>query len=247
MSDNNTQRRSTSYAIPVAIVIAGGFIAGAVFFGGDRDTQFATNTGNNQPNQAASQPSGSAGDVREVTAEDHIKGDINAPVKIIEYSDFECPFCKQFHATMNQIVDQFADSGQVAWVYRHFPLDSLHPRNARIVAVASECVNELAGSDAFWQFTDRFFEVTPSNDRTDLATVLPRIYEEVGVDQSQVEACVASGKYDQHVQDDFDNAVATGGRGTPWSIVVGANGQIFPLNGAQPLSVVQQLIGLAGQ
>jgi protein-disulfide isomerase len=248
MLDNNRQRGSvTNYAIPIAIVISGGLIATAMFFSAGENIRATSNTGTNQPTGAAPQLSGSIGSVREVTADDHIKGDINAPVKIVEYSDFECPFCKRFHTTMNQIVNQYTDSGQVAWVYRHFPLDSLHPRNARIVAVASECVNELAGDDAFWQFTDRFFEVTPSNDRTDLNTVLPQLYREVGVDQSQIEACIASGRYDQHIIDDFDNAVATGGRGTPWSVVVGPDGQTFSLSGAQPLAAVQQLIELASQ
>jgi len=91
--------------------------------------------------------------VNPVTEDDHIKGDLNAPIKIIEYSDFDCPFCSRFHETMDQVVSQNDD---VAWVYRHFPLDQLHP-NARTVAQISECVANLGGNEAFWTFTDGYF------------------------------------------------------------------------------------------
>ncbi len=247
MEEKNFQNTQNQYLIPTAIVIAGAFIAGALFFSNSNNNPIAVNTGTGvQPTQTAP-PTGSTVDVRAVTSEDHIKGNPNAPVIIVEYSDFECPFCKRFHTTMNQIIDKYGKSGEVAWVYRHFPIDQLHPRNARKVASAAECVNELAGNDAFWGFADGFMAVTPSNDQTDLVTLLPKLYKDVGVDQSKVEACIASGKYDNHIQADIDNAVITGGRGTPWSIVIAPNGKTFPLSGAQPLAVVEQLIKLAAQ
>ena len=240
---------TNQYLIPLAIVIAGGLVAGAVFMNNSSggNAPVAAKTGADQQAQPAPQPTGSTDDIRPITAEDHIKGNPDAPIKIVEYSDFECPFCKRFHDTMNEVMDEFGDSGEVAWVFRQFPLEQLHPRNALIVASASECVNELAGNDGFWKFSDGFMAVTPSNDRTDLATVLPQLYKDVGVDQSKVEACIASGKYDEHMQADIQNAVETGGRGTPWSVVVSANGKTFPLNGAQPLAAVEQLIELAKQ
>ena len=80
---------------------------------------------------------------------DHIYGDANAPVKIIEYSDFECPYCRQFHQTMLKVVDD--SEGQIAWVYRHFPLD-FHD-GAMPKAMMSECVASAVGNDAFWEFT----------------------------------------------------------------------------------------------
>ncbi|MAZ30172.1 disulfide bond formation protein DsbA [bacterium] len=249
MEENAKSNIANPYLIPLAIVIAGGLIAGAVFMnGGNSGNVPITNNGNNQPTQAAPQPSGSTDDVRSITAEDHIKGDPNAPVKIVEYSDFECPFCKRFHDTMNQVMaSELGTSGEVAWVYRHFPLDQLHPVKARAEAVASECAAELGGNDAFWQFADRFMEITPSNNRTEIETVIPQIVREIGLDETAFQTCFESGKYDEHIQDDVDNAIATGGRGTPWSIVVAPNGKTFPLNGAQPLAAVQQLIGLASQ
>ncbi len=78
---------------------------------------------------------------------DHIRGNPDAPVTLVEYSDFECPFCKRFHPTVKRIVDEYG--GRVRWVYRHFPLDEIHPVKARREAAAAECAAELGGNDAF--------------------------------------------------------------------------------------------------
>jgi len=173
---------------------------------------------------------------------DHIRGNPDAAVTIVEYSDFECPFCKRFHATMKQVVDE--SKGQVRWVYRHFPLDEIHSK-ARREAAASECAAEVGGNDAFWKFADRFFELTPSNNNTDLESVLPRIAREIGLDSAKFASCVASGKHDRRVEEDRQNAAATGGTGTPWSIVLAKNGKSYPLSGAQPYASVKQLVDLA--
>jgi protein-disulfide isomerase len=174
---------------------------------------------------------------------DHIRGNPAAPVTLVEYSDFECPFCKRFHQTMKQVVAE--SGGRVRWVYRHFPIDELHPVKARKVAVASECAGELSGNDAFWKFADRFYELTPSNNKTDIDTVLPQIAREIGLDQAQFASCLASGRHDPRIEEDLQSAVASGGRGTPWSIVVSKSGKTYPLSGAQPYAAVKQLIELA--
>lgn len=229
--------------IPVAIIIAGLLIAGAVFLsGGDKISDKVFNT---QPTQTSPQQTGSLEDINPITADDHILGNPNAEVKIVEYSDAECPFCKRFHSTMQQVIEEYGKDGKVAWIYRHFPLDQLHPRNARKVAIASECANEIGGNTAFWQFTDRYFELTPSNDQTDITTVIPQIVDEIGIDKTKFNKCAESGKYDKRIQNNIDNAIATGGRGTPWSIMITENEEMFPINGAQPYNVVKQLIDIA--
>jgi len=86
--------------------------------------------------------------VNPVAADDHVKGNPNGDITIIEYSDYGCGFCARFHSTMNAIVEKNDD---VAWVYRHLPF------RAREVAEVSECVASLGGSDAFWLFSDSFF------------------------------------------------------------------------------------------
>jgi len=232
------------YLIPGAIILAGAFVAVALYVSGGSQTSVATAPAPTQPVAQAPQPTGSTDAVRAVDETDHIKGDLDAPIKIVEYSDFECPFCKRFHDTMNEVVADPANS-DVAWVYRQFPLEQLHPVKAMAEAVASECAAELGGNDAFWQFADRFMELTPSNNRTDIETVIPQIVGEIGLDQTAFQTCFESGKYDDKIQADIDNAVATGGRGTPWSILIAPNGATFPINGAQPRAAVEQLIEIA--
>ena len=245
MEGNIKSNTANPYLVPAAILIAGGFIAAAVFMGGNGNTAPVANTGNNQPTQAAPQPTGSTDDIRPITAEDHIKGDINAPIKIVEYSDFECPFCKRFHDTMNEVMDKYGESGEVAWVFRQFPLEQLHPVKAQAVAVASECAAEQGGNDVFWKFTDGYFDVTLTNNRTDIETVIPQLAKEAGLDQIAFQTCVESGKYDDHIAADIANAVETGGRGTPWSVMIGPDGKTYPVNGAQPLAAIEQLISIA--
>ncbi len=173
---------------------------------------------------------------------DHIRGNPAAAVTLVEYSDFECPFCKRFHPTVKKLVDE--SGGRVRWVYRHFPLDELHSK-ARKEAVASECAAEIGGNDAFWKFADRFFELTPSNNRTDIDAVLPQIASEIGLDKARFASCLASARHDRRIAEDVQDATATGGRGTPWNIVVSKSGKTYPLSGAQPYAAVKQLVDLA--
>ncbi len=101
--------------------------------------------------------------VRAIDAKNEVvRGNTSAKISLIEYSDFECPFCKQFHNTMQQVMA--AHEQDVKWVYRHFPLDSLH-QQARAEANMSECAREQG---KFWEFTDSVFKVTPSNDGMDI-------------------------------------------------------------------------------
>ena len=146
---------------------------------------------------------------------------------------------------MKEVMDTYGKDGKVAWVYRHFPLDQLHSK-ARKEAVALECANEQGGNDKFWSYADRLYEITPANNGLDLAE-LPKIAEYVGLDVSKFNTCLASTKYDAHIEEEVQNAAATGGNGTPWSIVVGPKGKKYPLSGAQPLAAIKQLIDLASQ
>jgi protein-disulfide isomerase len=240
------KKQTNQYLVPASIIIAGAFVGAALYFGSSAPAPGAVGSGNNQP-AIAQQPeqSGSLDAVRPIDKNDHIKGNPDAPIKIVEYSDFECPFCKRFHDTMNAVMDKYGDSGEVAWVYRQFPLEQLHPVKARAVAVASECAAEQGGNDAFWKFADGYFDVTLSNNQTDIETVIPQLVREIGLDQTAFQACFTSGKYDDHIESDIANAVETGGRGTPWSVMIGPDGTTYPINGAQPLAAVEQLIGIA--
>ncbi|MEK7208139.1 MAG: thioredoxin domain-containing protein, partial [Patescibacteria group bacterium] len=171
---------------------------------------------------------------------DHIKGNPNAELVIVEYSDTECPFCKRFHETMQQVIDEYGKSGKVAWVYRHFPLEQLHAK-ARSEAEATECAAELGGNTGFWKYLDELFRVTPSNDGLPAAE-LAGIAGRAGLDRAAFEACRASGRHAKRVQTDYSDAVASGGSGTPWSIILAKDGKKVPINGAQPYETVKQTI-----
>lgn len=229
--------------MPVAVIIAGALIAGAVIYSGGKTEN--GNTANNPQQQVAAQQTGDLEAMNPVSRDDHVRGNPDAPVKIVEYSDTECPFCKRFHPTMQQVMDEYGKSGKVAWVYRHFPLDQLHSK-ARKESEATECAAELGGNDKFWAYLDRLMEVTPANNGLDPAE-LPKIAQYVGLDTAKFNECLSSGKYSKKIEEHVQNAVATGGNGTPWSIVVGSNGKKYPLSGAQPYTAVKQVIELALQ
>lgn len=227
-------------AVPIAIVLAGALVAGAVLY--------SNGDGAGRPS-AQSETSPSAFDsrgiesIKPVTASDHILGNPKALVTVVEFSDTECPFCKSFHPTMHRLIEEYGASGEVAWVYRHFPLDQIHPK-ARKEAEATECANELGGNTAFWAYLDRLFEVTPSNNNLDPAELFT-VAEFVGLDKARFEQCLSSGKYAEHVADDLADAITSGGGGTPYSIVIAPNGQKFPVSGAQPYEAVRQVVEAA--
>lgn len=106
-------------------------------------------------NQGSTEKTVALADLPAVGEEDEIRGDQNATVTVIEYSDYDCPYCSRFHETMKQILDEY--SGQVRWVYRQFPLVQLHP-NAPKLSEAAECVSTLEGEEAFWRFSDVYFQ-----------------------------------------------------------------------------------------
>lgn len=239
-----THKRRDDLSIPVAIVVAGILVGGAIIFS-DK------NGPTPEPIKDAVPSRQQAGaDMEEVLlselalrTDDHVLGNPNANVLIIEYSDPECPFCKKFHETMHQVMDQYGKSGDVAWVYRHFPLDLIHPR-ARKEGEAQECANELGGNDAFWKFTDKMFDITPSNNGLDPAE-LPRIASLIGLDVAKFNTCLASGKYADRVDRDFTSGVEVGVKGTPYSIVWNKkSGKQMPINGAALYASVKSILGV---
>ncbi len=94
-------------------------------------------------------------DIDPVTGEDHYFGSKDAEIVIIEYSDLECPYCSRFHTTMQDVVESYG--GKVAWVYRHLPLEQLHP-NAFDKAISSECIYDIGGDVKFWEYIDLLFK-----------------------------------------------------------------------------------------
>ncbi len=233
--------------VPMSIVIAGALVALAIYFGsggsitigGDKTP---AGSGNNQP-AAAAKPAGepaaaqpTVGEMAEVTNDDHIRGSADAKITIVEYSDLECPFCKRFHETLLQVMDEYPND--VRWIYRHAPLVQLHSK-APAEANAAECAAEQG---KFWEFIDIVFATTQGNDSLVLST-LPQLAQQAGVaNVPQFEKCVADEKYADKVDEQLQDAYAAGLRGTPYSVVIGPDGEKTPISGAQQYPQVKATI-----
>lgn len=156
-------------------------------------------------------------EVDPVTEADHIRGGKQPKVIIIEYSDLECPFCKTFHQTVKQVASEYGD--QVAWVYRHFPLDQIHSK-ARKEAEASECASEQG---KFWEYIDELFRITPANNKLE-ESKLPEIAKTVGLNVTQFNSCLSSGKYATKVEEHAKSGANAGAQGTPYTLLVYGKG-----------------------
>ncbi|HPE60761.1 MAG: thioredoxin domain-containing protein [Thiothrix sp.] len=170
---------------------------------------------------------------------DHIAGEDSATVTLIEYSDFECPFCKRSHQTMLSLMDK--NKGKLRWVYRHFPLD-FHNPGAIKQAEASECVASIAGNDQFWKFTDEIFQRTKSNGKGFPVENLRPLAEELGIDGTAFSECLDSGKMAGRVTEDIENGRAVGITGTPASFIINERGDLHMISGAQPENNFQAVI-----
>ncbi len=214
----------------VVVFVIGFFVLLGMFIKKDEPSFTGNNKNKNTEQVAIKGDDGIA--IQPVSNDDWLRGDKNAPMSIIEFSDIDCPFCERFHNTMKQVLDAY--NGQVNWVYRHFPLTSLHP-DASKKAEATECVGELGGNDKFWQYLDKLF--AESTSVANLATAASNL----GINQSDFQECLDSGRYADKVRDHSGQAQAAGGRGTPHSIIV-VDGQTIPINGALPFEQVKSLI-----
>ncbi len=230
----------SEYLLPITIVVAGALIAGAVFLVGK----------SNNP--------GAAGGTQKTTAAreyqptvDHILGDPSAPVKVIEYADLECPFCKTFNTTMHQVMDYYGPSGKVAWVYRPFPLTQIHSKAPK-EAEAAECAADQGGDASFYKYLDQVYLITPGENNLDLAQ-LPVIAKNIGLNVDTFNQCLSSGKYTSKITASYNEAIALGAQGTP-HILIMVGKDAVTLEGNQPYdsmraaidAVLAQLPGGAG-
>ncbi|MSR87845.1 MAG: disulfide bond formation protein DsbA [Candidatus Zambryskibacteria bacterium] len=226
MDEQVTQNK---FLVPLAIVVAGALVAGAIYFG----------SSTNSPQVARDNTADvSELDITPVNDRDHILGNATADIIIIEYSDTECPFCKVFHNTMKEVVRTYGN--KVAWVYRQFPIPQLHSK-AMKEAEAMECVAELAGNQAFWSYLDKIFVTTNSNDSLDLAQ-LPILAASLDIPQDKFNTCLNSGKYTDFVKKSMEEAYEAGARGTPYSVIINKNGDKDVINGAEPIASVKTKI-----
>lgn len=200
----------------------------------------------NGAEQVAGEPTDPTGKLTEENAKkvpgvkdsDHILGNKDAEVAIIVYDDWECPFCKIFHETTKQAVEEY--NGKVSLVYRQFPLEMLH-QQARTEAEASECVAKLGGNEAFWKFIDLVLETTTSNDGLDL-TLLPKFATQSGVNLVDYNACVKNGDTKAIVDQQLQEGQDAGVTGTPGAFAMNKKGEVWQIPGAVPLEMLKATI-----
>ncbi|MDP3955994.1 MAG: thioredoxin domain-containing protein [bacterium] len=212
------------YSIAGAILIVGFAIAGAIYFGP------MTTAPNSAVDIAQEDATAALAIISPVTDADYVRGSTNPDLTIITYDDYECPYCKLQHNNIRAVWAEISDN--VRWVHRHFPLTSIHTK-AVTEALAAECVGSIGGNDAFWKFTDNIFDVTPSNDGLDLA-ILPTLAVQAGVSTEAYETCMLTAeeafgdKLDTHTNE----AIKSGGNGTPWTILIYKDGTRDAIPGA---------------
>lgn len=253
MEHEQKQQLST----PNAIILAGIIIAGAILLTNYNSANKKTSSFDTDGNINLAQENSVAGTdeqqvkkspvLAKLSESDHIRYagnfDKNKMLKdkkltIIEYSDLECPFCKVFHPTMQKIVEAYPN--QIIWVYRQFPLDSLHSK-ARTEANATECTFEQGGDTAFWKYLDRIFEITPSNNGLDL-TKLSTIATELGLDLTKFDLCIKNDTYKQKVNEQYESGVKAGVEGTPASFIVAKDGTYAQIMGAESFDSIKAKI-----
>ena len=161
-----------------------------------------------------------------------VKGDANAPVTIVEFSDYECPFCGKFYSeTLPQIEENYIKTGKVKLVFKDFPL-GFHA-NAEPAAVAARCAGALGGDEAYYEMHDLLFENQQSLNRANYV----KWAGQTGVSQVNFEKCLDSGEHESLVQADLLQGQSLGVTGTPGFLI---NGKL--VSGAQPYSVFEQAI-----
>ncbi len=245
--NEDSGKTKTELSVPVAIIVSGIIVALAILATKSNPNGSKYGVGGGLENGPGIVEPIKPTDIslRPVTNEDHIRGSLDATVKFVVFSDPECPFCKRFHVTMKQVMNDYSQGNKVAWIYRNFPLDALHSK-ARKESEALECANELGGGDKFWRYLDRLMEITPSNNQLD-PVELSNIAKYAKLDSGRFMTCLNSGRYAIKVQKDIDDATSAGGRGTPYSVIVSANGKKFPVDGALPYESVKKMIETALQ
>ncbi len=194
------------------------------------------------PNAAAQEPQQAPEPVDIPIAGAPLKGDPNAPMTIVTYSDYQCPFCSRFvDQTLPTLLQEYIDSGQAKLVFKDFPLESIHP-NAQKAAEAARCVRELAGGgdDSYWAMHDALFANQAEwSDSRSATTLFAGYASEIGVDAAAFNECLTSDRFAEAVQADLVEGLNFGVQGTPTFFIDGQ-----PFVGAQPIQNFRQAIAM---
>jgi len=241
--DTVTFKRSHFYAVLTVLAFAAGILLGYVVWGMDSSGATALSA------QTANQPAGPANGLSEApitpqqpqytrydipTANFYALGPADAPITIVEFSDYECPFCRRWHA---EVYEQLlaAYPGKIKLVYRNLPLTSIHP-DALAAAEAAMCAGE---QDVYWKYHDKLFSGESLGN-----SVYLQYAQDLGLNMTTFKSCLSDHKYQKAIEADSDFAINLGIRSTPTFFING-----LAMVGAQPLDVFKQVIDkeLAGE
>jgi len=243
-----TFKRSHFYSVLVVLAFAVGLLLGFVIWGrGSNVVTVAAEPAAAEAaaNNAPAQPSGEIAEVPVTPEPQYTRYDIptegypslgpdDAPITIVEFSDFQCPFCRRFHEeTYQALLDAYP--GQIRFVYRNLPLTSIHP-DAMPSAIASLCAND---QNAYWDYHGKLF----SSETLTRETFI-QYATDLSLNVDEFTACLDSGKHDEFIQQDMNFALDLGVQSTPTFFING-----LAVVGVQPLSSFTQIIDmeLAGE
>jgi len=222
-----TQKKKEFINLPVALIIVVVIIVGA----------FLTKTKTTITN--TKEPENTVGEIVPVSESDYTQGLVDSPITIIEYSDTDCPYCQRFHQTMENLMIMYP--GKIRWVYRIFPLESIH-ENSRQEALAALCVGKLGGNDAFWIYTNKMFSIDSSADSLQLIK-LPIFAKELGIDETAFNTCIKSDEASEILEQQIQMGVKAKVKGTPLSIIIiNKTGEQIPIFGAKSTEQMKEVI-----
>lgn len=227
-SVSNTSSRPNPYVIPFSIIVAGALIAGAVVYSNNSGPSGTLPTA-----QVGGAVAEAPADLTDLEADGPVLGNPAAPVTIVEFADYQCPFCGRFHATAaKQIIDTYVKTGKAKFIYRDFAF--LGPESGW-AAEAAYCA-EAQGK--FWEYHDYLYEhQSGENEGAFTKENLKLFARTLGLNPSQFDSCLDSGTYTKRVENNTEAGRRAGVSGTPATFI---NGRI--ISGAQPFSVFKTII-----
>ena len=238
-------KQNISLGLPGAIIIAGAIVALAIIW-----VHKPAGTGGAAANSSA--PATAQVNMGPVSSADHILGNPAAPVKLVEYSDPSCPYCKMFNPAMEQLMGDYGPTGNVAWIYRQFPLDQsdqngnvLHPL-AGTQAEALECAAALGGNTAFWAYEKDWFSTFPQDGADETVAVdnqqIAQVGKDVGLDPASFSDCISSDRFKDKIASEYADGINAGVSGTPYLVIIAPDGTKIPLAGAQSYDTLKTAI-----
>lgn len=212
--------------LPLIIIIAGIVIAFSVYVVRMR--------------QQIQHGTGSPEAVRPVTPDDHSIGNPGAPIVIVEYADIDSAYGKKLQLTLEQLMTEYATGDKVAWVYRHFPVTTLHG-DAAMNALAAECAASASTPGMFFKFVDAMQTSAPG-----AVAFNPKQYgvllKQLSIPEDNFTKCMASRTFEQRIHNDYSNALASGATGSPYIVLLVQGQKPKSIQGAPPYKTLKGII-----